>query len=192
MTERLAWRACRVGLLALCVLVSGPGAVLAHALPGSVLLLQPQEAGLQLTIQFPLEDLLIAAPELAALEEATSEGPLRLETAELFNQYTQRHLSLTEDDTTLPLTLAEVRLQSTYHEHLGHFMLVISQWDVANVTSEPSSLVLNYDAVMHEVRNHRATVQWLAQDGALRQVAEFGLSRTEDGILLDSFKMASD
>lgn len=147
---------------------------------------------MQLTIQFPLEDLLIAAPELAALEEAKREGQPRPETAELFNRYIQRHLSLTEDDTTLPLTLADVRLQSTYHEHLGHFMLVVSQWNVANVTSESASLVLNYDVVMHEVRNHRATVQWLAQEGTLRQVAEFGLSRSADGVVLDSLKMAVD
>ncbi len=189
MTWRIAWH---TGLLALSVLASGSGAVLAHALPGSVLLLQPQEAGLQLTIQFPLEDLLIAAPELAALEEEKDEEPLRPATTERLNRYIQRHLSLTENDTTLPLTLADVRLQSTYEESVGHFMLVVSQWTVANVTSKSASLVLNYDAVMHEVRNHRATVQWLARDGALRQVAEFGLSRTADGVLLDSLEVATD
>jgi hypothetical protein len=37
-------------------------------------------------------------------------------------------------------------------------MQVVSKWNVAATETVPSSLVLEYDTVMHEVRNHRAIV----------------------------------
>jgi len=39
--------------------------------------------------------------------------------------------------------------------------------------------------VMHEVRNHRATVRFLMQNRDARQIAEFGFLDAEKGIPLD-------
>jgi hypothetical protein len=175
----------RSSLLALVMLLGGATSVLAHALPGSVLLLRQDGAELQITIQFPLEDLVIAAPELAALEEAKADAPLPKEMTERLASYLGRHFSLTEGGTPLPLTLSDARIQPAYHDHLGHFMLVVSQWDAASTGTDPGSFVLKYDAVMHEVRNHRATVRLLSQNSDARPIAEFGFFDAGKGIPLD-------
>ena len=189
MILRFPWR---VGWIAMAMLAGGAGGVLAHALPGSVLLLQHKGADLQLTIQFPLEDLIIAAPDLAALEDENPDDPLSQEMMDRLTSYLVRHLLVSEGGAPLPLILFDARLQSAYHDHLGHFMLVVSQWDVAMAGAEPASLMLKYDAVMHEVRNHRATVQWLAKDGEARQISEFGFFRAADGIPLDLLTSGRD
>ncbi len=168
-------------LLALAVLVGSAGGVLAHALPGSVLLLRQQKERLRLTVQFPLEDLVIAAPELAVLEEVTPGDPLPQEMAARFGGYLLEHMELTGADGVLPLTLAGAVVQPAYHDHLGHFLLVVSEWDVTG----RAPTVLNYDAVMHEVRSHRAMVQWVAGDGGARPVAEFGYFGADGGVPLD-------
>ncbi|WP_424930206.1 hypothetical protein [Amaricoccus tamworthensis] len=182
MRQGFPWRPV---LLALAVLVGSAGGVLAHALPGSVLLLRQQEDGLRLTIRFPLEDLVIAAPELAVLEEVTPGDPLPQEMAERFGGYLLEHMELTGADGVLPLTLAGAMVQPAYHDHLGHFLLVVSEWNVAGGAGGNAHLVLNYDAVMHEVRSHRATVQWIARDGETRPVAEFGYHGADGGVRLN-------
>lgn len=181
----MIWRLLRSSLLAFAMLAGGAGSVQAHALPGSVLLLRQDGSELQLTIQFPLEDLIIAAPELAALEEVKADTPLSQEMADRLDRYLGRHLALTEGGISLPLTLSKAHIQPAFHDHLGHFMLVVSQWNVAGIETDPSSLVLKYDAVMHEVRNHRATVQWLSQNSGARPIAEFGYFDADKGIPLN-------
>jgi hypothetical protein len=177
----MIWRAL---LLALFALAGGAGGALAHALPGSVLALKQEGAELRLTIQFPLEDLLIAAPDLVALQEAQPDGPLPPELMEGLGGYLERQLSFSEGGAALPLKLSDARLQPAFDDHLGYFMLVVSQWEVAVPTNGVNSLLLKYDAVMHEVRNSRATVQWNAPDGTARPIAEFGFYDA-DGIPLD-------
>ncbi|PJE35847.1 hypothetical protein CVM52_15075 [Pseudooceanicola lipolyticus] len=175
----------RSSLFALAFLVGSIGSVLAHALPGSVLLLRQQGATLQLTVQFPVEDLIIAAPELAALEKMAADQPLPQEFAAALTRYLGRHLSVTEDGVPLTLKMTDARLQAAYHDHLGHFALLVSQWQMTGVRRDATPLVLTYDAVMHEVRNHRATVQWIEQNGDLRPISEFGYFDAADGIPLD-------
>lgn len=182
----MIWRCfLRSSLLAFAMLTGGAGNVLAHALPGSVLLLRQDGAELQLTIQFPLDDFIIAAPELAALKEVKADTPLSKEMADRLASYLGRHFSLTEGGAPLVLTLSHARIQTAYHDHLGHFMLIVSQWDATGIETEPSSLVLKYDAVMHEVRNHRATVRLLSQNSDARPIAEFGFFDAPKGIPLD-------
>lgn len=178
----MIWRS---SLLALATIVGFTGVVLAHALPGSVILLRQQGSTLHLTVQFPAEDLIIAAPELVVLEEVTAGQPLPKELAAALARYLGRHLSVAEDGVPLALTMTDARLQSSYHEHLGHFALIVSQWEIPGAGSDPTSLVLTYDAVMHEVRNHRAKVQWIDQDGTSRPISEFGYYSEAGGIPLD-------
>ncbi|MGS0469176.1 hypothetical protein ACU8V3_20190 [Cobetia marina] len=49
---------------------------------------------------------------------------------------------------------------------------------------EPDSLLLKYDAVMHEVRNHRADVYWQTPDGDTRPLAGFGFFHSTHGVRL--------
>jgi hypothetical protein len=178
----MIWRAF---LLALIVFAGGAGGIRAHALPGSTLTLQQEGAKVRLTVQFPLEDLVIAAPDLAALNEAKLGVALPQKLTDDLAQYLKLHLEIGQGDAPLTLTLSDARIEPSFNQHLGYFMLVVSQWDVATPTPDPASFELKYDAVMHEVRNHRATVQWLAQDGTERKIAEFGFYDAMKGIALD-------
>lgn len=177
----MIWRS---GLLALVVFIGSIGAVLAHALPGSVLLLRQQGSTLQLTIQFPLDDLIVAAPELSALDGLPSGQPLPQELDAALALYLGHHLAVTKAASPLGLTMTDARIQSTYHDHLGHFALVVSQWQMADDGDRSTPLILTYDAVMHEVRNHRATLRWIEDDGESHPISEFGYFGAADGIAL--------
>ncbi|MDB6179530.1 hypothetical protein PAF17_18810 [Paracoccus sp. Z330] len=185
----MIWRS---GLLALVVFIGSIGAVLAHALPGSVLLLRQQGSALQLTIQFPLDDLIVAAPELSALEAVAAGQPWPQELITALARYLERHLLVTEEDAPLDLTMTDARIQSTYHGHLGQFSLVVSQWHVTGSVDRSPRLVLTYDAVMHEVRNHRAAVLWGEQNGELRPISEFGYLGAADGVPLNPTAAGSE
>ncbi|MFP5301711.1 hypothetical protein R2R70_10855 [Cobetia sp. SIMBA_158] len=169
--------------------ISGMGIIQsahAHALPGSTLIFeqQPQHT-LKLTLQFPREDLLIAAPELAALGDAKPDAPLPQALTDQLGDYINQHLALSKDGDALPLTLTEAHLSSTYQPQLGDYLLVVTQWDVNTEEAEPDSLLLKYDAVMHEVRNHRAEVEWQTSEGDTRLMADFGFFHSAHGVRLD-------
>ncbi|MBE2168776.1 MULTISPECIES: hypothetical protein [unclassified Cobetia] len=169
--------------------ISGMGIIQtahAHALPGSTLIFeqQPQHT-LKLTLQFPREDLLIAAPELAALGDAKPDAPLPQTLTDQLGDYLSQHLSLSKYGDTLPLTLTEAHLTSTYQPQLGDYLLVVTQWDVKTEQAEPDSLLLKYDAVMHEVRNHRAEVEWQTPAGDTRLMADFGFFHSAHGVRLN-------
>lgn len=172
--------------------ISGMGIVQtahAHALPGSVLTFeqQPQDT-LHLTLKFPREDLLIAAPELATLGEQAPGQPLPQPLVDQLGDYLSHHLALSEDGDSLPLRLNEAHLTSTYQPQLGDYVLVITEWNVTTEKAEPDSLLLKYDAVMHEVRNHRADVYWQTPDGATRPLAGFGFFHSSHGVRLNLHK----
>jgi hypothetical protein len=198
MTRSSPWRA---ALLTLAVMIggatlgangmgiSGMGIIKtahAHALPGSTLIFeqQPQHT-LKLTLQFPREDLLIAAPQLAALGDAKPDAPLAQTLTDQLGDYLNQHLALSKDGDALPLTLTEAHLTSTYQQQLGDYLLVVTQWDVKTEEAEPNSLLLKYDAVMHEVRNHRAEVEWQTPEGDTHLMADFGFFHSAHGVRLD-------
>ena len=169
--------------------ISGMGIIQsahAHALPGSTLIFQQQpQHTLKLTLQFPREDLLIAAPQLAALGDANPDAPLAQALIDQLGDYLSQHLALSKDGDALPLTLTEAHLTSTYQPQLGDYLLVVTQWDVKTEEAEPDSLLLKYDAVMHEVRNHRAEVEWQTPAGDTRLLADFGFFHSAHGVRLD-------
>ncbi|WP_279834570.1 hypothetical protein [Cobetia amphilecti] len=201
MTRCSPWRA---ALLTLAVMIggatlgangmriSGMGIIQtahAHALPGSTLIFeqQPQHT-LKLTLQFPREDLLIAAPQLAALDDAKPDAPLPQTLTDQLGDYLSQHMALSKDGDTLPLTLTEAHLTSTYQPQLGDYLLVVTQWNVKTEQADPDSLLLKYDAVMHEVRNHRAEVEWQTPEGDTRLMADFGFFHSAHGVQLDLSK----
>lgn len=193
MSRRTSWR---TAMLALAVAFLGNGAsgaggglietAQAHALPGSMLTFeqQPQDT-LLLTLQFPREDLLIAAPELAALGEQPPGHPLPQPLMDRLGDYLRQHLALSRDGDTLPLTLTDAHLTSTYQPQLGDYLLVVTRWNLSYQGATPDSLRLKYDAVMHEVRNHRADVEWQTPEGNTRPMADFGFFHSAQGVRLD-------
>ncbi|MDO6815974.1 hypothetical protein [Cobetia amphilecti] len=193
MTRCSPWRA---ALFTLAVMIggnalgiSGMGIIQsahAHALPGSMLIFQQQpQHTLKLTLQFPREDLLIAAPQLATLGDAKPDAPLAQTLTDQLGDYLNQHLALSKDGDALPLTLTEAHLTSTYQPQLGDYVLVITEWNMKTEKPEPDSLLLKYDAVMHEVRNHRADVYWQTPDGDTRPLAGFGFFHSAHGVRLN-------
>ncbi|NHH86960.1 hypothetical protein [Cobetia sp. MB87] len=193
MIRHVSWR---TALLVLAVISLGYGAsgaggglietAHAHALPGSVLTFEQQsQETLHLTLQFPREDLLIAAPALAALGEQAPGQSLPQPLVDQLGDYLSHHLALSEDGNSLPLRLNGAHIASTYQPQLGDYVLVITEWNVTTEKPEPDSLLLQYDAVMHEVRNHRADVYWQTPDGATRPLAGFGFFHSSHGVRLN-------
>ncbi|WP_371153245.1 hypothetical protein [Jannaschia sp. 2305UL9-9] len=179
-------RSSRAILVALAMIVCGAGAALAHALPGSTLLMQRQGDALHLTITFPVEDLVIAAPDLAALEGAPVNDKLPADMAYDLKRYLADHLSLSGEGGTLPQTMRDARLRPAYEDHLGDFSVVITEWEFQAGGAGPDPLTLRYDAIMHEVRNHRAMVQWRGRNGNLRLLSVFGFPAASDGVVFDA------
>ncbi|MBU2957632.1 hypothetical protein Q4511_01160 [Paracoccus sp. 1_MG-2023] len=159
----------RIAALALALFLSGNGAY-AHALPGSVLIIESVGTQIGLDLCIPLEDLIIAAPDLIALEDlGPTEIPPAL-TAPL-GRYLDAHLAIETEGHDIPLRLTGARLERARNDHVGNFALLIAEF--AGTLPDPDvTLSLTYDAVMHEVRSHRAAVFETNDDGP--PMAEFG------------------
>ncbi|WP_460754637.1 hypothetical protein [Marinomonas epiphytica] len=156
----------------------------AHSLPGSVLTFSQQGTSLKLTVKFPLEDLAIAEEYFHSLEKNPSTGPLSKQDQEYLFTYFQQHLEIQKDSKTLPYSLIDAELKSAYHHDLGNYVLVVSHLtfslDSANAALP---LVLDYEAIMHEVRSHRANVYWQRVDGALEKLSSFRFKRVEGKVV---------
>lgn len=161
----------RTIVFALWLLLGWTGAALAHALPGSVVILSSDEAALRVQITLALDDLVLAFPEASSLELLPISEP---DLAGL-ERYLATHLLLEKDQVPIALKLDDVRLQAAENEHVGAFVQVA--FDLSGPVpagADPFPLILTYDVVMHEVRNHRASVYWQTPDGALQGLADFG------------------
>lgn len=174
-------RAIRLAVMALAF--TAPIAF-AHSLPGSVLTFSQQGASLNLTVTFPLEDLAIAERYFHSLENKALTEPLsEQEQAYLFT-YFQQHLEIKKDAKTLPYHLLDAELKSAYHHDLGNYVLVVSHLtfslDSANAALP---LVLDYDAVMHEIRSHRANVYWQTVAGAREKLSSFRFKRVKGKVV---------
>ncbi|THH36127.1 hypothetical protein E4Z66_13820 [Aliishimia ponticola] len=173
----MMWRRALTALALAGAMLAGAGSdtARAHGLPGSVLTLQQAENRLELVIELPLEDLIIAEQKLAPLAEAEPGAPLPSQQASAIAAYFADHLALGQDACPAALTLTEARLRAAQDHHRGRYMLVIARFAVAPADTAPLwPLELRYDAVMHEVRSHRAMVYWRASDGAAQGLADFG------------------
>ncbi|RVU83637.1 hypothetical protein EOL70_15025 [Leucothrix sargassi] len=169
-------------LLALCVCVAN--SAYAHGLPGSTLTFSQQGDRLALSVSFALEDLIIAEPTFEALASKDDKAPSKAlsatEKAQL-SSYFKQHLSLQHAAKALPLTLVDASLKSQYHHDLGTYTVIESRFS-APLTQGTTALPLSlrYDAVMHEVRSHRAFVYWSTPEQAAIPMTNF-VYRTVDG-----------
>jgi hypothetical protein len=179
----------QVSLLVLLCLLSAP-TVQAHSLPGSVLTLsEAQNDTLTIAISFPLEDLIIAAPELEGLMELEDEQKLPEKSLKQLNTYLQAHMFILSGTKQLTLLPQQAEIDVVYNQHIGHFRSLVVVLSVANIKQEERfPLNLSYDVIMHEVRNHRATVHWQAADNGLTTLANFGFKKVQGKPILHNLK----
>lgn len=175
----IALKYARVVMLAL-IFLFGHSVVHAHSLPGSVLTFSQQGSSLDLTVTFPLEDLAIAEEYFHSLESKPSDTQLSERDKDYLFVYFQQHLEVDKDSKTLPYRLNDAELKTAYHHDLGNYVLVVSHLTFS-LSSEDQAfpLTLDYDAVMHEVRSHRANVYWQATEGERQKLSSFRYKRVE-------------
>ncbi len=163
----------RAALLALFVVSINIGPALAHALPKAVLTFTQGDQQLRLTITLPVEDLVLAHPALKGLETAALDAGLGPEHLADLAAYFSDHLALHHDAAALALTLESARIRLDENEHVGTFRVLIMDW-TGTLPDVEGDLTLTYDAVMHEVRSHRAEVYWTGPDALPVGLVEFG------------------
>lgn len=162
----------RVFVLALSMW-GAPIAASAHSLPGSILTFADDD-GLTLTVQFPLADLSTVAPTIADGFDGAITGPMSTTQSDAMGTYVRDHLVVIGSAGAIDLGLIDARFETGYNDHVGAFIWAVTSWSVPDRSS--GAFQLRYDAVMHEIRNHRATVYWLDSDGH-RGLADFGFRR---------------
>lgn len=149
----------------------------AHSLPGSILTFSEQGERLNLSIQFALEDLIIAAPVFKSLETAPFEQALSGEPLEQLANYLETHLQLASESKRLPFKLSSALIERVNTGNLLPVVLVSARLDFPMPEGgRVLPLTLTYDALMHEIRSHRASVYW-KQDDTLVRIADFGFKR---------------
>ena len=165
----------RAFALVLLLCVGGANLASAHALPGSRLTFSQDGEQLELSLQIALEDLVIAEPEFKTLLREASGHKLSGKNLDQLAAYFEKHIKLEHQSKDLSLTLSSATLKEETQDHLGTYMLVVSQMMVDGPKGASTfPMTLTYDAVMHEIRNHRATVFWQPQGEAYQRVADFG------------------
>jgi hypothetical protein len=143
--------------LALCLGLALPGTqVLAHALPGTSLTIRADTERLGLAITMPLHELDLAMPDASGLGPDPAIGPMREAIKERIAGYLTSHLALqTASGELLDVRLTDARIERAHDDHVGAYdLLVIDLTAPAAVLP----LTLRFDAIMHEVRSHRAAV----------------------------------
>ncbi|MEG3754418.1 hypothetical protein [Psychromonas arctica] len=178
----------RVGLFALLCLFSISSTVNAHALPGSVITLSEQQYGaLKVEISFPLEDLIIAAPELEVLAKVDVEQKIPPKLLKQLSQYLQAHMFMLSGTEKLKLLPQQAEIDVVYNQHLGHFRSLAVELLAEKVPQEPPfSLSLSYDVIMHEIRNHRAEVYWKKGNKTIK-LSNFGFKKVEGKPVIHHF-----
>lgn len=147
----------------------------AHSLPGSVLVFSQADQNLDLSITLAVHDLEIAAPQFASFSDAPVPYDLPAGSIVLLAEYLGNHLLVQHEGTDLPLTISNASLGTAAHEDVGTYKtLVIALTSPVDSGSDIFPLTIRYDAVMHEVRNHRAQVYWAEPNKDQMRLAEFG------------------
>lgn len=140
----------------------------AHSMPDTQIIVARSPDEITLTIRASLEDLglvMTDAPDTDAVLTPAEEAALRA--------YFMEHTRIdTAEGTALPVNIEGMRLIEGHHADVGIFeeVLVTAKAPVA----AGEALVLRYDAILHEVANHRALVY--GADGTRLGILRFDLS----------------
>lgn len=175
----------RALVLLVGVMVSAPQ-VFAHPLPGSRLTISRAATSVGMMLSVPVPELILAQPNLSALGDLSygSDVPAALQ-AQLRGYFLQHFRLVVAEQNQLKLRVARMRVEYARHDDVGDYAVLVLNID-APLPVEQSLFpaTLTYDAVMHEVRNHRATV-WFTEShrkpvliGKIRFDATLGRSTT--------------
>ena len=108
-------------------------------------------------------------------------------------RYLAGHLALKQGSETLPWTIERARLQSVRTDDAGMYtQLALFMTSHVPVSNNADAMTLHYDAIMHEVRNHRATVYWLSPDSNTSTIARFGYRPTDGRQQANEFKLPNE
>lgn len=128
----------------------------AHALPGTSLTIRAEAEQVHLTITMPLHELDLAMPDATGLGPNPAIGPVDAEAKKRIGNYLAAHLALVSaSGERLDVRLFEARIERAQDDHVGAYDLLVID------LSGPAAafpLTLHYDAIMHEVRSHRAAI----------------------------------
>ncbi len=172
------------GLVLVAAVVAGiwGGPALAHPLPGSTLTLGRDADSLSLTLAIPLQDLALALPPISALRDAPPGAAIDPALAQVLAAYLAQHLSLSlGEHSALALVVTNTVLAQAETPDVGPYDLIVVDLDGALRPGQAVfPMAVRFDAVLHEVRNHTATVYWQAPDagpvavGRIRFDADLG------------------
>lgn len=142
---------------ALCLWLGLCGTPLsAHALPGASLTIRAGSDATHLTVTLPLHELDLAMSEASGLGPAPAIGPVPQDAKARIALYLAGHLTLADAaGKKVDTSLTTARVERAHHDHVGNYNLLVLD------LSAPAALLpltLHYDAILHEVRNHRAAV----------------------------------
>ena len=133
----------------------------AHALPGSELVFKEVSSKPGITLSFPLEDFLIAAPHLSFVANLSSLTALSDgETARL-TDYFSKHLVIARKKQRVRYSLQSINVSDAFNEHVGDYKRVTVRFTLSSehvLDDRFFPLELQFDAIMHEIRSHRTTV----------------------------------
>lgn len=155
--------------------------LLAHGLPGSTLTFQTRGDRVGLRITMPLEEFNLVLSKLGDVDldqgfRALSEPEIR----RIYN-YLMKHLVLTDlKENIVEFSMLSARIDGAFDDHVGQYQLLVVELSASQVTFP---LTLQYDAIMHEIRNHRATMFLEQSDGT---VLNIGMIRSTSAAVTSS------
>lgn len=131
-------------------------ALLAHGLPGTSLTFQPTGDRVALRITMPLEELNLVLDKLGDVAfNQDLPAPSESEVQRISN-YLMNHLFVADlQENIVQFSVLSARIDGAFDDHVGDYQVLVVQLSASQATFP---LTLRYDAIMHEVRNHRATV----------------------------------
>lgn len=163
MIRRLAYTAFAAAL------VLGTEGLRAHPMPDTEIVVTREAASVEFEVRIPLDDLMLVLPDLDAA------APLSDSARSQIAEYLGAHLRLEEASgagAAVAVTIDMVRLQKGTDSHVGEYREVEIGARAASVAEGP--LTLRYDAVLHQVANHRALVR--LSDGSPIGIIRFSLA----------------
>lgn len=147
----------------------------AHSLPGSQLVLSHQkDQPLILTLQFPLEEAIMANPKLASLNDETVGEAISQKGAHALGEYLSQHVQLRQGKNALPMTMTKASVETGYNAHVGEFKQLNIDYELPLEREQALPLLLNYDAILHQIRSHKVDVYWQNPEGDKLRLAHFG------------------
>lgn len=165
----------RAFALAFALITFPSSYVFAHALPGSVLIFSHEQEKLSVKLQVSLDDLTHVLPAVEPLENAAVPQQVSDDFSKTIDAYIGEHLSVWRGRGRLDLILQNVSLQSAANDHFEEFFVLVASYEVDFPDfGDTSALTLAYDAVMHEIRSHSATVYWAQTNQVPNGIVNFG------------------